>query len=68
LGGIACLILNKFRKGGRTLNNLYVGIDISKESSSAQGIDAKGEKQFYLKFDMDSDGFSQVFKAIRKRW
>ena len=66
MGGIACLILKTFRKGDGTLNKLYVGIDISKESSSAQGLDAKGEKQFYLKFDMDSDGFSQVFKAIKK--
>jgi len=48
------------------LNNLYVGIDVSKESSSAQGLDAKGNKRFYLKFDMDSDGFSQLLKAIRK--
>ena len=48
------------------MNNLYVGIDISKESSSAQGLDASGEKCFYLKFDMGMDGFSQLLKAITK--
>lgn len=44
----------------------YVGIDVSKESSSAQGIDARGEKLFYLKFNMDSDGFSQLLDVITK--
>lgn len=48
------------------MKNLYVGIDVSKQSSSAQGLDAKGNKRFYLKFDMDSQGFSQLLRAIRK--
>jgi len=48
------------------LKYLYVGIDVSKESASTQGIDERGKKLFYLKFNMDSDGFSQLLDIITK--
>ena len=39
----------------------YVGIDVSKEASTAQGIDEKGKKLF----KMEAEGFSQLLSAIR---
>lgn len=48
------------------MKKLYVGIDISKEHASAQGLDAGGGQSFHLKFNMDSDGFSQLLKTIAK--
>jgi len=64
LGGITCLLLKTYLKEEEILNNLYVGIDVSKESASAQGLDATGRKSFYLKFKMDSDGFSELLETI----
>lgn len=49
------------------MNNIYVGIDISKGISSAQALDEKGGKLFYLSFQMDTDGFSELLKAIRSK-
>ena len=46
------------------MGKLYVGIDISKENSSAHGIDAHGKDCFEISFDMDSDGFAELLKAI----
>ena len=46
------------------MHTLYVGIDVSKEASSAQGIDSQGEKIFYLCFDMDAKGFSDLLGSI----
>lgn len=46
------------------MGKLYVGIDISKESSSAHGIDEHGKSCFEISFDMDSDGFAELLKAI----
>jgi transposase len=46
------------------MHTLYVGIDVSKDSSSAQGVDTKGEKIFYLCFDMDAKGFSDLLSTI----
>lgn len=47
------------------MNNLYVGIDVSKEQSTAQGINEGSKKRFYLEFSMDSHGFSELIKAIK---
>ncbi len=46
------------------MNNFFIGIDVAKDSSSAQGIDGKGRSCFSLSFSMDSDGFSELLKTI----
>jgi len=43
---------------------LFVGIDVAKDTSSAQGIDSNGNGRFSLTFPMDSEGFMQLWKAI----
>ena len=43
---------------------LFVGIDVAKDSSSSRGIDSSGRGQFSLTFGMDSEGFMQLWKAI----
>ncbi|HET6516501.1 MAG TPA: hypothetical protein VFG09_15210 [Thermodesulfovibrionales bacterium] len=35
---------------------LFVGVDVAKDVSSAQGIDGHDEGRFSLKFTMDSEG------------
>jgi transposase len=45
---------------------LFVGIDVAKDSSSAQGIDSSGKGRFSLTFTMDSEGFTQLWKAIKE--
>lgn len=47
------------------MSSLFVGIDVSKDASSAQGIDAKGSKVFYLSLTMNAQGFSDLLTAIR---
>lgn len=47
------------------MGKLYVGIDISKDSSSANGIDEHGKSCFETSFDMDSAGFAELLKAIK---
>jgi len=51
-------------QGGVALSALYIGIDVSKDFSTAQAIDGKGNKCFYLELAMTADGFSQLLKAI----
>ena len=46
------------------MGNLYVGIDISKDKSSAHGIDEHGKSHFEISFDMDGVGFAELLKAI----
>ena len=43
----------------------YVGIDVSKDASTAQGIDEKGKKLFYVEFKMGAEVFSKLLGAIR---
>jgi transposase len=43
----------------------FVGIDVSKDYSSAQGLDREGKKLFYLEFAMDGGGFSQFLKTLK---
>jgi len=43
---------------------LFVGIDVAKDTSSAQGIDGSGKGRFSLTFAMDSEGFMQLWNAI----
>jgi transposase len=46
------------------MDKLYVGIDISKDRSSANGIDDHGRSRFEISFDMDGAGFDELLKAI----
>jgi transposase len=43
---------------------LFVGIDVSKDSSSARGLNDNGEDRFAMVFSMDSDGFAKLYKII----
>lgn len=43
---------------------LYVGVDVSKDRSSAHGIDENGRSCFALSFDMDSTGFDSLLRTI----
>jgi len=43
----------------------FVGIDVSKDYSSAQGLDREGKKVFYLEFAMNGEGFSQFLKVLK---
>jgi len=47
------------------LSECYVGIDVSKAASTAQGIDEKGKKLFYVEFTMEAEGFSKLLDALR---
>ena len=44
---------------------LLVGIDVSKDCSSSQGLDQDGMKIFYLEFSMDGEGFSRFLTRIK---
>jgi len=46
------------------MGKLYVGIDVSKDRSSANGIDDHGKSRFDISFDMDSAGFAELLKSI----
>jgi transposase len=44
---------------------VFVGIDVSKDYSSAQGLDQEGKKLFYLDFPMDGEGFSLFLSTVK---
>lgn len=46
---------------------LYVGIDVSKDSSFAHGLDEGGKDLFNLSFEMNSSGFSELLQAIDQK-
>ncbi len=46
------------------MTKLFVGIDVSKDSFSATGLDSKGNVCFSLCAPMDRNGFSELMKAI----
>jgi len=48
------------------LSKILVGVDVSKEFSTAQGLDENGKKIFYLRFAMNSEGFSELLKTMLK--
>jgi transposase len=47
------------------MSMVFVGIDVSKDYSSAQGLDREGKKLFYLEFAMNGEGFSQFLKVLK---
>jgi len=44
---------------------LFVGVDVSKDYSSSQGLDQGGKKVFYLEFSMDGAGFSRFLNTVK---
>jgi transposase len=46
------------------VSKLFVGIDVSKDSSTAKGLDKEGHSQFYVEFKMDLEGFLKLLKAL----
>ncbi len=47
------------------MQKLFVGIDISKESSNAHGLDENGESRFSMVFSMNEEGFAKLYKALK---
>lgn len=47
------------------MSTLFVGIDVSKDFSTAKGLSIEGKSKFYIELKMDSEGFSQLLAAIR---
>jgi transposase len=47
------------------MTKVFVGIDVAKEYSTAQGLDRAAEKLFYLRFAMDATGFAELKAAIQ---
>lgn len=47
------------------MSTLFIGVDVSKDSSSAQGLDREGKKLFYLEFSMDGEGFSRFLGRVK---
>ena len=47
------------------MSKVFVGIDAAKEYSTAQGIDSNEKKLFYLRFSMDSAGFTELRAALK---
>lgn len=48
------------------MSKVFIGVDVSKEFSTAEGIDKNGKKLFYLRFAMNAAGFSEVLKAMMR--
>jgi transposase len=48
------------------MSTVFVGIDVAKEYSTAQGIDNNEKKLFYLRFSMDSKGLTELRNAMSK--
>jgi transposase len=44
---------------------VFVGIDVSKDYSSAQGLDREGKKLFYLDFPTNGEGFSRFLNMVK---
>ncbi len=49
------------------MDRLFVGVDISKDTFSAAGLDAEGNRCFSAFYSMDSDGFGQFLEIIIAR-
>jgi transposase len=63
LGGSSCLLW----EGGRKMERLFVGVDISKDSFSAAGLDSEGNESFAKFYSMDFEGFHQFFETLTSR-
>jgi transposase len=47
------------------VSTLFVRIDVSKDYSSAQGLDHEGKRLFYLEFGMEAEGFSKFLNMLK---
>lgn len=47
------------------MSTLFVGIDVSKDSASSQGLDPEGKKVFYLEFSMNGEGFFRFLSTVK---
>jgi len=47
------------------MNEIFVGIDVAKDLSNGQGLNAKGETLFSFSFPMNSEGFSKLLDALK---
>lgn len=54
----------KTKEGGGSMQTLFVGIDVSKDTSSAHGLSSKGRSSFSVTFSMDMRGFHKLLKHI----
>jgi hypothetical protein len=67
-GGLAGRHILSFQEpsiGGDAVRKLFVGIDVSKESSSAHGLDETGGSCFSMAFSTNDEGFSRLHKALK---
>ncbi len=44
---------------------LFVGIDVSKDVSSARGLTRRGKRCLSVSFTMDSAGFTELLKTLK---
>jgi len=65
LVGRQSLSFQKRSVRGGVMYNLFVGIDVSKDSSAAHGLDSSGKSCFVITLSMDITGFSQLYDTIR---
>ena len=49
------------------MSMVFVGIDVSKDYSSAQGLDREGKKLFYLDFPTNGEGFSRFLDRVKRQ-
>ena len=47
------------------MSMFFVGIDVSKDYSSVQGLDREGKKLFNLEFAMNGEGFSRLLNMLK---
>ena len=55
------LSCRKASQGGKVMPELFVGIDVAKDTSSAQGIDSNGKGRFFLDL---YHGLGRVYAAV----
>lgn len=48
------------------MKQVFVGIDVAKDSSNGHGLNAKGVALFSLSFPMNSEGFSKLLDELRR--
>ena len=46
------------------MSMLFIGIDVAKDYSIAQGLDREGRRLFNVEFSMDGEGFSRLLSMV----
>lgn len=49
------------------MNEIFVGIDVAKDSSNGHGLNAKGETLFSMSFPMNNEGFSKLLDELKSK-